>query len=144
LIIFLKSKKSKAGALLSAQHCEPFQALRRSVLGEVRLAGWNLRIHFRSQSGQTGRGVKSSVDPSSGTAGLIRTQNLGIKYRKPTCRLHAPLGGLNLRRLTAGTAGPQAFPRNPGNCFYSSPIGLRVKAWLKKRREIQGGGGSEA
>src|SRR5258707_924642 len=99
LIIFFKSKKSNGGALSSAQRHKPSQALKRRVLGGGRWAGWHSGIYFRSQFGRPWGAVKSSVDPGSRTAGLIRTRNLEIKYRKPTCRCPSTPGGLNLRRL---------------------------------------------
>jgi hypothetical protein len=55
------------------------------------------------------------------------------------------VGGLNLWRLAAGNraAGPHAFPRNSKNFFCSHPKQLPGRGpGSKKRREIQGGGGS--
>jgi hypothetical protein len=143
LIIFFKSKKSNGGALRRKPQRESFQALTRSVLGARRRARWKSGIYFRSPSRWTRRGVRASVDPGTRTAGLIPSQNLGIKYRKPTRHAGRPQGGLNLWRLSAGdrVAGPRSFPRNSENFFYSSPQAPAAQARLKNRREIQGGGG---
>jgi hypothetical protein len=142
LIIFFKSKKSNDEALLREPQCESLQALTRCVLGARRRDRWKSGIYFRSPSRWSRMGVRSSVDPGSRTAGLIRVQNREIKYRKPT-RLAPmrPQGGLNLRRLSARdrVAGPHAFPRNSENIFRLLLAG-RAGSALKKRRVIQGGG----
>jgi len=142
LIIFFKSKKSNSGAVSSSLQCKPSQALRRRILGGRRWAGWNSRIYFRSQSARTLGAAKCSVGPRTRTAGLIRVQNLEIKYRKAT-RPRQPQGGLNLRRLSAGdrVAGSQAFPRNSKLFFLRLPSSSFGWATRKNRREIQGGGG---
>ena len=109
LIIFFESKKSNGGALSSAQQYKPSQALRRRVLGRRRRAGWKSGIYFRSQFVRPRGAVKSSVDPGSRTAWLIRTRNREIKYRKPTaCRLRTPRGIKSLAPCRPGTVARQA------------------------------------
>jgi hypothetical protein len=102
LIIVFEIKQSNGGALSPARQCQSSQALRCRSLVARRWAGWNPRIYFRNQSGRTRGAAKSSASPRSGTAWLIRTQNLEIKYRKPTTRCHGIRGGFN----PAGLVGP--------------------------------------
>jgi hypothetical protein len=128
LIIFLEIKQSNGGALSPERQCKPLQAVTRGVpVGGCVLDRFP-GICFQSLFGETRGAVKSSVSSRSGTAWLIRTQNLEIKYRKPTGRPLGPLGGIETLRLSAGNrvASPRAFPRNSKNffCLRSSTPGL--------------------
>src|SRR5579862_1115184 len=114
MIIFFKSKKSNAAALLISRRCKPYQALTLSVGAGGRLFDRIAGICFQCPFGEDRGAVKTSVGSRSRTARLVRTQNLEIKYRKPTASGRATLGGLNLCVFRPGTAplGPRAFPQN--------------------------------
>jgi hypothetical protein len=102
LIIFFEIKQSNGGALSPKRQCESFQALTCGVPRGGCGLGSFPRICFPSQFGQTRGAVKSSASSRSGTAWLIRTQNLEIKDRKPIgCGL-GPQGGLKTLDLSAG------------------------------------------
>jgi hypothetical protein len=141
LIIFFKSKKSNGDALSSVQQCKASQALRRRVLIGRRWAHWNPRIYFHSQSERTRGAVKSSVGPRSRTAGLIRTRNLQIKYRKPTIGSDGPAGIKSTGPCWPRTAGrARAFPRNPNLFFSSAQVAASRRTHRKSPRNSGWGG----
>jgi ParB-like nuclease domain len=99
LIIFFEIKQSNGGALSPERQCKLSQAVTCGISGGEWVLDGFARICFRSPFGPTRGAVKSSASSRSGTAWLIRTQNLEIEYRKPTTGCRETRGRFNPARF---------------------------------------------